>query len=288
MSALKAPVRLGRIGYVNVLPIYHPLENGAVPGSFLVTSGPPSRLNDLMAKGLLDVSATSSLEYGQRPGRYLLLPDLAIGSRGPVQSVLLLARRPVEELAGRPILVSSQTHTSAALLGLLLRRKFKVDASFETGDVTARMDSDDVPEACLAIGDEALRLRGHPALPFVYDLGQLWLEWTGLPFIFGVWVVQREAARQPGALAACRALLAAKAWSAARPELMAELAAAHTGHSVAAMADYFRGLVYDLGPEEQAGLRLFFRWLAEDGVIPAAPELEFVDLTEAGAEKAAG
>lgn len=275
---MTAPIRLGRIGYVNVLPIYHPLETGQIPGHFEVTSGPPSRLNELMAQSRLDVSATSSLEYARRPERYVLVPDLAIGSRGPVRSVLLLSRQPVAALAGRHILVSSQSHTSAALLGLLLRHVFRVQARLAVGDVTQSMERGDLPEACLAIGDEALRLRDHPDLPWRYDLGELWRDWTGLPFIFGVWVVQRQAMHRPEALAACRALLAAKAWSAARPALMAQLAAAATGHSPADMAAYFQGLVYDLGPEEQAGLTRFCQYLAADGVIAAAPPLEFLKL----------
>ena len=89
------------------------------------------------------------------------------------------------------------------------------------------------------------------------------MDWTHLPFIFGVWIARREAAaRQPEAVAeACRALVRAKDWSAARPELVARLAAEKGGFDEAAMRTYFEGLVYDFGPREQEGLTVFFSML---------------------------
>jgi chorismate dehydratase len=186
-------LKLGKIGYRNVLPIYHPLEQGLVPHKLEIVSGVPAELNEMMRRGELHLSANSSIEYARRSDKYLLVPDLAIGCHGPVQSVLLLSRRPVQELERQSVLVSAQTHTSAALLRLLLARRYKVEARFASGDATALLARGDRPEAILAIGDEALELRRHPDYPYLYDLGQEWLEWTGLPFIFGVWIILREA-----------------------------------------------------------------------------------------------
>ena len=120
MSSAAKPIVLGKIGYLNVLPIYEPLEAGRVPHRFVIRSGPPSTLNELMRRGELDLSACSSIEYARNPADYLLVPDLAIGSRGPVQSVQLLSRVPLARLDGERVLISSHTHTSAALLMLLV------------------------------------------------------------------------------------------------------------------------------------------------------------------------
>jgi chorismate dehydratase len=275
-------VRLGRIGYLNVLPIYHPLESGQVPHGCTFVSGPPSYLNTLMADGKLDISSNSSIEYGRRPGNYLLVPDLAIGSRGPVQSVLLLSRRPLERLDGRTILVSAQTHTSAVLLRLLLQDYVRVAARFATGDASAALAAGERPEAILAIGDEALTLRRHPDYPVVLDLGEAWREWTGLPFIFGVWVVRRAAYKEKpeAVLAACAALLRGKALGREQMERIVAMTAARTPLSVAELKSYYAGLSYDLGAEERQGLTLFYDRLVGAGLLAEAPRLEFLDLPQ--------
>lgn len=272
------PLTIGRIGYLNVLPIYQPLENGTVPGGpFRFVAGPPAELNKRMEQGELDVSSCSCVEYATRPNRYYLVPDLAIGSCGPVQSVLLLSRRPVTALDGREILVSSQTHTSAALLRVLLTQRYRIRVSPRVGDATAELQAGQRPEAILCIGDEALLLRHHSDYPVTLDLGEAWRQWTGLPFIFGVWIVRREAwrSRNKRMVRACTALWQGKAAGLANLESICRHASRRTGLSMEAMRSYFHGLVYDLGEEEQAGLRLFFRHLVAVGRIPTTPELTF-------------
>lgn len=276
-------LRLGRIGYTNVLPIYLPLEAGEVPGfdpaEYEIVSGPPATLNDLAAKGLLDVSAVSSIEYGRRPGDYWLLPDLAIGSRGPVQSVLLLSEIPIEALSGRSILVSAETHTSAMLLKLLMRDHLGLDVRFvsATSAVEAGREAERAP-AVLAIGDEALRMRRGKKRPHRLDLGELWTAWTGLPFIFGVWVAARRtlAERPLEVRRAAAALVQAKRTGLANLDGIVTRARKAGFGSAADLRAYFNGLVYDLGPEEQAGLTLFFRKLEKAGLLPKAPALEFL------------
>jgi chorismate dehydratase len=267
---------MGRMGYLNVLPIYHALESGALPHGYELVYGPPAALNELMARGELVAASTSCVEYARRFARYWLVPDLAIGSRGPVMSVLLLSRRPVEELAGRTVLVSAETHTSAALLRLLFTERLGIAVRYATGAASERIATANPPEAVLAIGDEALRLRGHPAYPQVWDLGEAWMEWTGLPFIFGVWVVSRQAAargllpQDPAAL-----LHAGRDWGLAHMPLILDIARQNYPLSREDLTAYFNGLSYRLLDEEQEGLRLFYHKLALAGEIPAVPPLAF-------------
>lgn len=270
-------LRLGRIGYLNVLPIYHPLEAAIIPHDFEIISGPPAVLNDMMARGELHVSSNSCFEYACRPERYYLVEDLSIGSRGPVMSVLLLSRRPVEELADETLLISAETHTSVALLRLLMSQRYAVPVTFETGAVTARLHSDRPPVAFLAIGDEALRLRNHPDYPYRVDLAEAWREWTDLPFIFGLWSVSRAAAdagvftSDPAAL-----LRRARDWGLSHMDTILDLTLHGCLLSREELRIYYRdGLVFHLGDEELAGLRLFYEKLAAAGMIPAVPPLEF-------------
>ncbi|WP_272700298.1 menaquinone biosynthetic enzyme MqnA/MqnD family protein [Desulfovibrio sp. Fe33] len=271
-------VRLGKIGYLNVLPIYHPLESGILPLDCEVTSGPPAELNKLMDAGKLDLSAASSVEYARHADKYYLIPDIAIGSRGPVQSVLLLSRRPVEELNGETILVSSQTHTSAALLRVLQAKLWKIETGFFTDNATAILEKGERPEAILCIGDEALNLRYHPDYPHRIDLGEAWRQLTGLPFIFGVWIVQRESwERDRGRVKqAAEMLLAGKRWGIENISDVCVMAAEESNLNDEEMCSYFDGLVYDLGDEEQKGMRTFYENLVETKIIDRVPELVFL------------
>ena len=105
-------LRMGRIGYLNVLPIYHPLEAGILPHDYELVSGPPALLNTMMACGELHVSSCSCFEYASRPERYQLVEDLSIGSHGPVMSVLLLSRVPFDQR------LRGMVHEAATSLGL--------------------------------------------------------------------------------------------------------------------------------------------------------------------------
>lgn len=268
--------RMGRIEYLNVLPIYHALETGRVPHGYELVYGPPAALNNLMSQGGLAAASTSCIEYARRPERYWLIPNLAIGSHGPVMSVLLLSRVPVEDLDGKTVLVSAETHTSAALLRLLLKDRAKVNVTYVTGSVTERMATGNPPDAVLAIGDEALRLRKHPAYPYIWDLGAAWLDWTGLPFTFGVWVVSREAAgRQHLAEDPAGVLHAGLDWGEANMDVVLDIAEANYPLSRGELVEYFNGLSYKLGEVERKGLSLFYDRLAAAGEIAKAPGLAF-------------
>jgi chorismate dehydratase len=267
--------RLGRIAYLNVLPVYHPLEAGIIAHDFEIVSGPPAVLNAMMEREELHVSSGSCVEYARRPERYLLVPDMAIGSNGPVMSVLLLSRVPFEELDGKSICVSGESHTSVALLSLLLAR-LGVKARFENGLVSARIRDPEPPAAFLAIGDEALRLRDHPDYPQRLDLGEAWRAWTGLPFVFGLWFVSRKAMEQKVFTADPAALLqAGRDWGLANMDAIVDMTLHGCPLTREELIRYYAGLVYHMREQELEGLKLFYVRLHEAGLLDAVPALEF-------------
>ena len=278
---MNTPLRMGRIRYLNVLPIYHPLEAGIIEHEFELVAAPPALLNTMMARGELHISSASCFEYARNPERYYLVDDLSIGSRGPVMSVLLLSRRPVEELDGETVFITGETATSVALLRLLLAQKYGVDVRYETGKVTQSIASGNPPEAFLAIGDEALRLRNHPAYPYRVDLAEAWREWTGLPFIFGLWVVSREAADAHMFSADPAALLhQARDWGLSHMDVILDLTLHGCPLSRQELEHYYRdGLLFTLRGQEVDGLNLFYSKLAAAGMIERAPALEFYQHT---------
>jgi chorismate dehydratase len=267
--------RLGRIQYLNVLPIYFALEHIFQENGFLLVRGTPAELNARMRRGEVPLGSISAMEYGRGARDYLLLPGLSISSRGPVGSVLLFSRVDFSQLEGRAVRVSEASASGAALLKVLMAKRFGVRPVYRQEPLGTGAAGD--ISAVLAIGDEALSLKAAGGWPHELDLGAAWQELTGLPFVFGVWAVRRDfAAAHPEATTALhRLLLQSLDWGlGALPEL-SRLAAAPFGMSPSQVLAYFQQLDYSLGPDHEAGLSMFFRYLAEMGELGAAPALEY-------------
>ena len=276
-------MRIGRIPYINCYPVYGAVDRGIVQLSGEIVDGVPSALNRQMAEGTLDVSVISAVEYARDAKRYLLLPDLAITSDGPVRSVVLFSKRPASELQGRRVLVSKSSMTSVALLELLFENVWDAKPAFVPADaelVDVERFGDTEHDARLVIGDAALhlwsRLRApeeyepHPALSqyrYAYDLGAEWKSWTGLPFVFAVWVAQRTTAVQDS-LAVHANLIQSRDWGIAHLDTLAAQAAVATGVNKRTCLEYLSGLDYGLSYEHLAGLTEFFRRLVAAGRVP--------------------
>jgi chorismate dehydratase len=270
-------MRLGRIPWINCYPVTGAIDRGVVPASAELVTGTAAELNDLLAAGELDVSVVSAVEYARNASAYQLLPDLAISSDGPVHSVALFSRRPVDELDGRTVLRTASSRTSVLLLELLCRHRWGIAPRF----VTARAEAADLDglaglphEAVLVIGDAALQLAARRTYPHVVDLGAEWKQWTGLPFVFAVWAARREA---PAAAVRelRKQLLASRAWGLAHLDLLAADAARATGVPEQTCRDYLGTLDYALGGKELEGLTEFFRRLVQDRMVPAG-SLSFI------------
>jgi chorismate dehydratase len=265
-------LRIGRIPYINCYPVYGAIDRGLVRLDAELVDGVPTALNERMASGDLDVSVVSAVEYARDSKRYLLLPDLAISCDGPVRSVMLFSKRPATELTGRRVLVSRSSMTSVALLEILFENVWHARPTFaptnaELSDV-ARFESEE-HDARLVIGDAALLLESadNPPYDYAYDLGEVWKAWTGLPFVFAVWVAQRDA-RVDDALAVHAALINSRNWGIANVPTLARQAAETTGVPFAACEQYLSGLDYGLSYPHLAGLTDFYRRLVERGSVP--------------------
>jgi len=265
-------MKIGRIPYINCYPVYGAIDRGIVNLDAKLVDGVPTDLNRRMATGELDISVVSAVEYARDSARYLLLPDLAISCDGPVRSVMLFSRRPASELGSRKVLVSRSSMTSVALLELLFENVWHASPRFVPGDAEVRdiiESDDDTTDARLVIGDAALVLGNNQRdrYPFVYDLGQMWKEWTGQPFVFAVWVAQRSTDVRL-ALNAHAGLIASRDWGLAHLAALADQAHTATGVSPGICQEYLSGLDYGLSYPHLAGLTEFYRRLVERGRIP--------------------
>lgn len=265
-------MKIGRIPYINCYPVYGAIDRGVVKLDAKLVDGVPTDLNRKMAAGALDISVVSAVEYARDADRYLLLPDLAISCDGPVRSVMLFSKRPAGELTSRNVIVSRSSMTSVALLELLFESVWHSSPRFVPGDAEISdvvVDSVTDADARLVIGDAALVLGSshRERYPYVYDLGEMWKEWTGQPFVFAVWVAQRSTDVKD-ALVAHAGLIASRNWGLEHLSDLAEQAHKATGVQRQVCAEYLSGLDYRLSYPHLAGLTEFYRRLVERGRIP--------------------
>lgn len=270
---------VGRINYVNTIPFFHHLEQTGFAG--LVIDGVPAELNTHLAAGVIDLSPSSSFEYARNWRDYLILPGLSISSRGPVRSVLLFSRLPLEAISVEEIALTAESATSINLLQILLK---EFCGAKELACSVPEVPVEQVVAAggsALLIGDRALRLADRvPMDMLVYDLGELWYRFTGLPFVFALWIVRRHAfVEQLQAVRQLRSQLE-QSLSLAFADLPGMAAAVAPGAPLVAdeLVSYWRdSMSYDLTAEHLAGLRLFYSLCYKYQLLAEEPEIRFAD-----------
>jgi chorismate dehydratase len=246
-------LRLGRIGYVNMAPVFFRLYADVEE-----VVGVPTELNRMVVSGELDVAPISSIAYARAADRLRLLPRLCVSSEGAVESIQLVSHTPLPRI--RSVAVTPESATSVVLTKVLLP------------------DAEHVPlgedaEAKLLIGDAALRSAFEDPTPH-HDLGRLWLERTGLPMVFAVWAAPEPTHPELAALEL--ALVESVAAARNEPELLAHESSARYGYPPGFLARYFEKLHYRFGPRERAGLYTFLEMARDVGELDEVPELRFV------------
>ena len=270
--AASARPRVGHIQFLNCLPIYWGLVRSGALLDVELTKDTPDRLNDLLVAGDLDIGPISLVEYLRHADDLLLLPDVAVGSDGPVLSVNLVSQVPLDELDGRRVALGSTSRTSVQLAKMWLAEVHGVQPEYFVcpPDLTAMMLEAD---AAVLIGDTALRAtyeapgRGLA----VYDLGQVWKQWTGLPMVFAPWAVRRDYAQaNPGLVKDVHhAFVTSRDSALEHVDEVAAQASRWEVFDAETLALYFRTLDFSLGERQVAGIVEFARRAARDGVVPA-------------------
>ncbi len=259
---------VGHITYANCAPFFHFLEDCGFNGR--IVDGVPFELNRLLAAGELDLCPSSSIEYARHASDYLLLPGHSISSMGAVQSVLLFTDRPLNELSEVPIQITGESATSVALLQVLLQEFFQVgNVTFNRTEPGAvGLDGQQLP--LLLIGDRALQAKKEMTDScMVLDLGELWYHFTGLPFVFALWIVNRESARQKGEEIRefLQQLTASRAKSSRSYAALAQAVPESAWMGEKELVEYWQRVSYDLDPLQLEGLRCFYLLLEKNGLI---------------------
>ena len=190
--------RVGHINFLNVLPLSWSYAHGADKG-LILTRGVPAVLNNDIVNHRLDVSNVSSIIYARDSDELVILPDVCISTDGAVQSIILVSRKPIEDIKDDKIILTAKSATSHCLLKIILRSAYGAIPNYYIRHVTPENPIPDDAAASLLIGDDALWLYHYqqPELCY-YDLGAEWKKLTGKKMVYSLWVANKNfASEQP-------------------------------------------------------------------------------------------
>lgn len=275
-------LKCGRIKYTNDLPIYAAFDAGVIAYPGELYADVPARLNAMLLAGDLDLSPISAFTWAANWEQLALLPDLCIGARDEVVSVVLVSPTPPSEIDGGPVYVCEESASGRYLLRVLLERRFGLRPRyFPEPDPLRRARGG---EPTLLIGDHAIDAIERFPAEQVYDLGRLWHEWTGKQTVFAVWAARRDVyERDPGAIADCmHALTDSYTWSRGHFRDVVALAQRAIARPAGFYERYYSKLNFMLHAAAQNGLGAYCRELLEIGAIASLPD-RFEEVARAGA-----
>ncbi len=265
------PVRLGAVDYLNVRPLVAGLDQEPM---FALRFDPPSLCARLLHDGDIDLGMIPTIAYQHREG-YRVVPGAAIASEGPVASVALFTKVPLEKITR--VAADTSSNTSVALLRVLSAERFGIGPELVPAapDLKAMTEQ---AEAALLIGDPAL-FTDHAALGLEkIDLGTEWTAMTGLPFVWAFWAGREGAVDAAGV---ARLQQARREGEARSDGLAADYAEAYSRRSgipadPQLAARYLReNIKYDLGEREVAAVERFHASALALGVVTRAEPIRF-------------
>ncbi|ADD68646.1 protein of unknown function DUF178 [Denitrovibrio acetiphilus DSM 12809] len=256
---------IGQIDYANVYPIFFEL---AKQNRYNLIKGVPSYLNTAIREGGIDAGFCSSIEYARNPEKYYVIPNISISCINVVKSVMFFADKPIEEFDGEGVYLTGESGTSVILFEILMREKYKISPQFTK-------ENEKAPGVVL-IGDKALFNTYNGKYKYAYDLCSLWNEFTGLPFVFALWIVRKETVHERYAEVAefAQELEVIKTDS---KKNLAALLDHYTfkGLTSYQIIDYWETIKYDLSENHIRGLLKYYSYAVKIGRLKKVPALEF-------------
>lgn len=269
-------LRVSAISFLNTAPLMWDFEHADVAKDFDISYTIPSECAAALADGKADIGIIPAVTYAQIPG-LVILPNIAIAARGKVRSILLISKKPIEDV--KTVATDTSSRTSVALTQILFAKFLGGHRKFEPHppNLKEMLKQND---AALLIGDSALQISLHDSPYHVYDLGHDWKRLTGKPFVFAFWAVRLDALnQQPEGMNLIRTFQESRDHG-LLPENVATLAAQWSrklGLTETEVTTYLtENIHYYLDRENHAGLDLFLNYAHEVGLIPSVPELRFL------------
>jgi len=249
-------------------------EHGEADRDFDISYTLPSDCARALQAGTADIGIIPAAAYAQVPG-LMVLPGVAIASRRPVRSILLVSNLPLEKI--RTVALDTSSMTSAALTKILFEKWLGSGRTFTAmpPNIEKMLASHD---AGLLIGDPALQI--DRSRYFTLDLAEEWIRYTGKPFVFAFWAVRQDALCELAPSQDLAAVFQQSRDHGLEPASLDQIArewAPRLGLSETNVRSYLtENIYYYLDASCVQGLHLFYRYATEIGALPAAPELDFL------------
>ncbi len=254
------------VQYLNTVPLVWGMLHGEQQGKFDLSFTTPAGCAEALRGKQAEIGIIPSIEY-QRIDRAQILAGISIASKNAVKSVLLLSKLPVEKVTS--VAVDNSSRSSAALLRILFRKFYKRSINI-TPSVPKPLDMLKRADAALLIGDPALTFNGPVAE--IYDLAAEWKKFTGLPFVFALWVGREDSVPSKHR----KDFEASRDFGLAHLDDIAAEYAAPLNLPAASLKVYLtENIDYSLDEENRKGLRLFYKLARETAIIPVEKDLAF-------------
>ncbi len=257
-------LRIGVVPYMNAKPLIYELSQHA--DSIELTLEVPALLSDMLNRDRIDVALIPSIEYF-RNGNYAIIPDISISSTGAVESVKIFSKVPMKDI--RTIALDKSSLTSSTLTKVIFHELYHINPQYTQWNNQYNI-SHTGADAALIIGDNAMKVNDNGYITL--DLGQAWFEYTGLPFVYAVWVVKKDhhipglnnllkRAKEAGA----RLINTLAAAESQRLQLPKERCLYYLTNSIR----------YNLSNDEIKGLQAFYRYAVSLALAPKGVEIIF-------------
>ena len=189
--------RLGHIHFLNVLPLTYGLNNLNLKEGLELRNGVPAVMNNDLLTGRVDASEVSSIVYARNYEDLLVLPDLCVRADGEVRSILLVSKKPIEEINEDKIILTAQSATAHCLLKIIMAKAYDASPRYYTRNLTPAHPVPNDATASLLIGDDALYVYHHQQKDkyYYYDLGREWKKLTDRCMVYAVWTVHKSFAQ---------------------------------------------------------------------------------------------
>ena len=273
--------RVGHIDFINCLPLSYAWQNAGYAEGFELVREVPAELNRAIAEKRLDISPVSSIIYAKNSEKLLVLPEVSISADGALQSILLVAKHPIDELRQAKIALTAKSATSHCLLKIIMHNAYQADPEYFITSRSLDAGVLDEADAVLLIGDDALHAYHHRFNHLhYYDVGAEWKKLTGLMMVYALWVVNADfsAARpdETARIAAC--VKAGFTFGLQNMEAAADTIDASRGFTREQIIEYISFLNYQLTEGHQAALLTYYQLAQEMNLIERVPEIKFAQV----------
>ena len=272
--------KVGHIHFLNILPLTWSFAHGGNRGLHLVP-GVPAELNRALAAERLDVSGISSIVYADGDEKLVILPDICVRTDERVTSILLVTKKPIEEIKDDRIILTAKSATSHCLLKIILKESYDASPNYYVRHIVPQNPVPSDASGSLFIGDEALWLYHHRREDLhYYDLGAEWHKLTGFGMVYSLWVANRTFSKErPEQLQLVyERLVGGMAEGIANKYATIQSVHGEKDFTFEQLEEYLQVIHWDLKEEHLKGLELFYKKAHAWNLIHHVPELHFADV----------